>query len=70
LGAVMPSHNAQSVSVLFGGHCGFAPFDLNQNYLQSVAPLGTRKQTPVILADSDQIHNSHRFAATPSAERH
>jgi len=30
---VMPSDNAQSVSVLFGGHCGFAAFNLNQNYL-------------------------------------
>jgi hypothetical protein len=39
----MPSHNTQAVPVLFGWHCGFAAFDLNQDYLQSVATLRTGK---------------------------
>jgi hypothetical protein len=55
----MPSDNAQSVSVLFGGHSSFAALNLNQNYLQSVATLCAGKQIAVILADRDHINNSH-----------
>jgi hypothetical protein len=66
----MPSHNAEAVPVLLGWHRGFAAFDLNQDYLQSVATFRTRKQHTVILTDGDQVNNSHGFAASPSAERH
>jgi len=66
-GAVMPSHNAQTMSVLLRRHSGFAAFDLDQNYLQSVATLCTGKQKTMIFSDGDQIHGTP--SRTPAPRR-